>query len=100
MVLIHTTDLVSQLCRLVSPADGDAPIGAAGELAAQSEPRAESVMGYALSDGQRKWTSGKVPFEVDGLSFPPGSAQLTVVQNAVNAWNSQLTPAADRASRW
>ncbi|MGF6674386.1 hypothetical protein [Paraburkholderia tuberum] len=45
-------------------------------------------MSYALFDGAKKWPSGRVPFAIDELSFPPGSPQRLNIDNAVEAWNT------------
>ena len=44
-------------------------------------------MSYTTIAGELKWPFARIPFEIDELSFPAGSAQRTNIDNAVAAWN-------------
>src|SRR4051812_26213096 len=50
-------------------------------------------MGYTTYNGFLKWPQGQLPYSVEQESFPPGSAELAIITNAVNSWNTALTAA-------
>src|ERR1700704_6127193 len=62
----------------------------------------ETIMGYGIIDGARKWPAGRIPINIDELSFPPGSNERAVIDAAVAAWNKtssefQVVPRIDEA---
>jgi Astacin (Peptidase family M12A) len=46
-------------------------------------------MGCRISGNNNLWINGVVPFEINSVDFPIGSANRQIVDQAINAWNNE-----------
>lgn len=46
-------------------------------------------MGIRISNNNRLWTNGVVPFEINATDFPIGTANRTTVEDAIRHWNDR-----------
>ncbi|WP_328966395.1 M12 family metallopeptidase [Streptomyces sp. NBC_00239] len=45
-------------------------------------------MGYVLFKKAKRWPGGRVPYEIDGQSFPAGTTLRTDIDTALTNWNN------------
>jgi Astacin (Peptidase family M12A) len=48
----------------------------------------EKGMGCRISGNNNLWINGVVPFDINNVDFPIGSANRQIVDQAINAWNN------------
>jgi hypothetical protein len=42
------------------------------------------VMGFATANPERRWPGARIPFEVDDMAFPPGTAFHDIIVQAID----------------